>query len=218
MNLLTLKRVGRWHYEGVPIYREDDSSNFLPLDDYFAKDDRVAYYRGIPIYRGEDPSDSASFEVLNTWYAKDKFRVYYCDTYRDSKEYWSIKRIRIQVVKDADPASFRLLSDGYAARDKLHLFDDGKIVPVRDIDSYELLEDGFAKDSKRGYYNRAEIEGSNGESFKVLDAHYAKDKAKIYFVEGFYIGGDLKHVVLESFKVLGMGMPRMGQALTIEAP
>jgi hypothetical protein len=166
------------HYEGSPINRETEPVNFQPLGKYFARDDQVGYYRGIPVYDGDKPSDGPSFEALNTFYAKDKGMVYYCDTERDSKEYWTIKRSKITKVRDADPASFRLLADGYTARDKLHLFRQDKVVPVRDIDSYELLEHSFARDKVSGYYRWTEIPGSDGPSFEALDGRYARDKSK----------------------------------------
>ena len=199
------KKGGQWHYDGVPINREAEPVRFEPIDDYFAKDERVGYYRGTPIYDGDRPSDAASFQVVSKYYAKDRAMVYYCDTERDSREFWTIRRNVIRKLRQADPATFRLLSDGYTARDKLHLFSDDRIVPVRDLESFELLADGFSRDKVRGYYRLAEVAGSDGASFAVLDSHYARDKARIYFVEGFRIGGSLKGVAPDSFKVLDAG-------------
>ena len=199
------KKAGKWHYDGAPVDSVDEPVNLKVIDKYFAKDDKSGFYRGSRIYHDNDASDAATFEALNTWYAKDKFRVYYCDTARDSKEYWSIKRNVILTITEADAATFRLFSDGYTARDKKHLFQENKIVPVRDLESYEILEHAFTKDKLRAYYRTTEIPGSDGLSFAVLDAHYAKDKSKIYFVSGFYIGGSIKGVRYESFKALGDG-------------
>jgi hypothetical protein len=199
------KKGGKWHYEGTPINREAEPVNFQPLGNYFAKDDQVGYYRGAPIHDGEKPSDGPSFEALNRFYAKDRGMVYYCDTERDSKEYWTIKRSKVRMIRNAEPASFRLLGDGYTARDRLHLFREDQVVPVRDIDSYELLEHGFARDKVIGYYLWAEVAGSDGASFVSLDSHYAGDKARIYYVSGFKIGGAIKGVRHESFKALEGG-------------
>jgi hypothetical protein len=41
----------------------------------------------------------------------------------------------------------------------------------------------FAKDSRVAYYRGSAIEGSDGVSFRVLDAHYARDKAHAYFCD-----------------------------------
>lgn len=199
------KKGGKWHYDRLPINREAEPVNFQPLGDYFARDERAGYYRGMPIYDGDKPSDGPSFEALNRFYARDKGMVYYCDTERDSKEYWTIKRSKIRMIRNADPASFRLLGDGYTARDRLHLFREDQVVPVRDIDSYELLEHGFARDKVSGYYLWAEVADSDGASFVPLDSHYARDKSRIYYASGFKIGGAIKGVRHESFKVLDDG-------------
>ncbi|MFZ6766358.1 DKNYY domain-containing protein [Undibacterium sp. Di26W] len=82
---------------------------------------------------------------IRPWY-------FFCDTERDSKKYWSIKRTVIKKIKEADPASFRMMSDAYLARDKTHLFRQYKIVPVQDIDSFVLLGHAFSRDKLRGYF------------------------------------------------------------------
>ena len=199
------KKNGQWHYDGVPVDRVNEPVNFKVIDDYYAKDDKTGFYRGTPVYGGKDASDGPTFTALNTWYSKDKFRVYYCDTERDSKEYWSIRRNVIKTIADADPATFRMLSDGYTARDKKHLFQEDKIVQVQDLESYELLEHAFARDKVRGYYRKKEVAGSDGGSFAALDAHYAKDKTRIYYVDGFYIGGAIQGARHDAFKTLGDG-------------
>ncbi|MFZ6659004.1 DKNYY domain-containing protein [Undibacterium sp. TJN19] len=204
------KKNGKWHYDGVAMGHQADIVQLTPIDDYFAKDAGIAYYRGTPIYDGDRASDSASFEALSKYYAKDKASVFFCDTARDSKEYWSIKRIVIRTIKEADPASFRMMSDGYLARDKSHLFRQDKIVAVQDIDSFILLDNFFARDKLRGYYRETEIAGSDGPSFTVLDAHYAKDQSHIYYVDGFRIGGTLKGVKYEAFKVMEEGYANDG--------
>nr|WP_295771540.1 DKNYY domain-containing protein [Rhodoferax sp.] len=199
------KKGGKWHYDGVPVDSVNEPVNFVVIDRYFAKDDQNGFYQGRRIYTGSEPSDGTSFEVLNSWYAKDKHRVYYCDTERDAKEYWSIKRIVIKIVNMADPASFRMMSDGYTPRDNFHLFDGVKTVPIRDINTYGLLVHSFSKDKASAYYKSIEIAGSDSSTFVVLDAHYAKDKFKVYFVDGFFLGGFIKNVHIESFKALDDG-------------
>jgi hypothetical protein len=98
-----------------------------------------------------------------------------------------------------------MMSDGYLARDKAHLFRQDKIVPVQDIDSFTLLDNFFARDKLRGYYRETEIAGSDGPSFSVLDAYYAKDKSHIYYVDGLSIGGPVKDAKYDTFKVMEEG-------------
>jgi hypothetical protein len=205
------KKSGKWHYDGIPVDRVNEPVNFKVIDRYFAKDEQTGFYQGSRIYGDDQASDGPTFEVVNTWYAKDKFRVYYCDTERDSKEYWSIKRTVVTVVVGADPATFRMMSDGYTPRDKAHVFNRVNIVPIRDIDSFKLLEHWFAKDKISAYYREKEIVGSDAASFTPIDQDYAKDKSKIYFVDGFYIGGTIKGVLIASFTALGDGYASDGK-------
>jgi hypothetical protein len=199
------KKSGRWFYDGVPLNREADPAGLQVLGDFFARDSRIGYYRGSEIEVAGQASDGPSFEAMGRFYAKDRFRVYYCDTERDSKEYWSIRRNRIRVLTGADPASFRLLDDGYTARDRQQLFHNGVVRAVKDLDSYRLLEHSFAADRLSAYYRWTAIAGSDGASFEVLDSYYARDKARIYYVSGFDIGGSIKGAQRENFKMLEDG-------------
>lgn len=94
-----------------------------------------------------------------------------------AKEYWSVKRTAIQVLAEADPATFRMLADGYTPRDKEHVFYRADVVAIRDVESYELLENEFSKDKLSAYYRGIEMVGSDAATFTVLDMHYAKDFA-----------------------------------------
>ncbi len=202
------KKSGKWQYQGETINPAREPVNFQPIDDYFAKDDKVAYYRGTPIADEVRSSDAATFQVLNKYYAKDKATVYFCDTERDSKEYWSVRRNVIKNIRDADPATFRLLGQTGLARDKRYLFRANKAIQVRDLDSFTVLDGGFAKDKVRGYYLDTEIKDSDGASFTALGANYAKDKQAVYYVDGIVIGGTIKDVDLASFTPLDNGYAR----------
>ena len=125
-------------------------------------------------------SDGASFEALDEHYARDKVRVFHCDTYRKGQEYYSVKYNRVDVLKAADAASFRIIKDGYA-RDAGHLYYIGTRVAVRDLESFVVLEHDYAKDRLIGYYQRAPVLGSDGASFTVLNSSYAKDKSFVYY-------------------------------------
>ena len=175
------QKNGQWHYHGVPVDAGPGPVNFKPLDGYFARDDHRGYYRGAQVLVNGRSSDGPSFEALSQHYARDRSAVYFCDTARDAREYWTVKRIRIRAVADADPASFRLLGDGATARDRTHVFHQDRIVPVRDVETYRPLDYGFASDKLRAYYGLAEIAGSDGASFQVLDGGYARDRARAYY-------------------------------------
>jgi hypothetical protein len=142
----------------------------------FAKVDGAWTYRGVPIAG----ADTATFAVLSDHYAKDRAHVWYADTYRDGREYWSIAHPRVFAIDDADAASFRYLARDIA-QDASAVYDEGRRHSVRDIASFALQDDGFARDRVAGYCHLTEIPGSDGGTFARLDAYYAKDRWRAYF-------------------------------------
>ena len=142
----------------------------------FQKKNGVWYYRDEVI----PGSDERSFEALTEHYAKDKNHVYYCDTYRSGQDYFTTKRNRINIIEQAEPATFKSLKNDYA-RDKKNMFFEGIFFPVKDINSFQILDYSFARDHISGYYMRVEIAGSDGSTFTALDNHYSKDKSNVYY-------------------------------------
>lgn len=169
------KKDGTWQYDGHRI-QVTQANAFKPLKGPFAKSPEGGYFRGSLI----DDSDGASFEALDDHYARDKVRVYHCDTYRKGQDYYTVKYDRIDVLKAADAASFRIIKDGYA-RDAAHLYFIGTRVAVRDLESFVVLEHDYAKDKLVGYYQRTPVPGSDGASFTILNSSYAKDKSFVYY-------------------------------------
>lgn len=168
------RKGGRWYFEDKPL--ADVQGTLTPLNGSFATAGENAYYRDARIPDG----DGSSFEALSDHYAKDVKRVYYCDTYRDSKDYFTTKRIRIRQVSDADPSSFRYMDRGYA-RDSTHLFFEGTQHPVNDLGTFALLEYSFARDRSTGYYMQEPIPGSAGATFVGVDDHYSKDSVSVFY-------------------------------------
>jgi hypothetical protein len=133
-------------------------------------------------FRGSviEGADAATFTPLSDHYAKDRRRVYYADTYRDGKEYFSVAHVRIKVIEGADAASFRYIDRGYA-RDATHVYDEGERRAVGHAASFALLDYAFARDKVAAYCHVTPIAGSDAASFVVLDSHYAKDRARVYW-------------------------------------
>ena len=144
----------------------------------FHKVDGAWHYRSAPIAE----ADSASFAILSARYAKDARRVYYGDSYRDGREYFTVRHDRVRVVPGADAATFRALASGYA-KDADSAYFEGRRIAVRDAASFEPLDYGFARDRVRGYAHQTEIPGSDGGSFVAIDTHYAKDLARVFHVD-----------------------------------
>ena len=133
----------------------------------FAKVDGEWRYRGSAI----PDADAASFVVLSDHYAKDRAHVWYADTYRDGREYYTVAHPRVVTIRDADPATFRYLARDIA-KDGAAVYDEGKRMRVRDAASWELMDYGFARDRHAGYCYVTEIKGSDGASF-VGECRYA---------------------------------------------
>lgn len=128
------------------------------------------------------PADPASFEPLGLYFGRDARQgyyrgsavagsdgraVYYCDTYRKAQEYWAYQYLRIAPIPGADAASYQVLDDGYA-RDRHRAYDQGQPFAVREPASFEPLNKRFARDAQRGYFEHAEIPDSHGASLVLL--------------------------------------------------
>jgi len=175
-----VRKGGTWHY-GDSTVQPEDAATFKPLNDSFARDSKRGYYRDEAIA----DSDGPSFEALGDHEAKDRLAVYYADTYRKGQEYWSIRHLRVELVRDAEPSSYRLLAHGYA-RDRQRVFFVGQAFSVRDVESFTPLNAQFARDQVRGYYQRVEIPGSDGASFALIgehEDHYVRDRKQVYYAE-----------------------------------
>ncbi len=186
------QKDGAWVYDGNPIswaggYDHDAKGevtfkqpvNFQPLNATFAKDDHRGFFRGSEIAG----SDGPSFEALSEHDAKDRRAVYYADQELKLAYFFEFQlNGRVKVVAQADPASYRLFPRApFYARDHKNVFYSGDIFPVKDVETFEVLDSGFSKDKVRAYRDQAEIPDSDGATFTLLFYDYAKDKFRVYF-------------------------------------
>ena len=141
----------------------------------FRKRDGIWHYREAAII----DADVRTFAVLDDHHAKDRQRVFYADTHRDAREYFSIAHPRVRAIEGADAASFAVIGSGYA-KDRANVYYEGSRFAVRDAASFELLSYGFARDRTSGYYHQVEIAGSDGPTLAALDGHHAKDRARVF--------------------------------------
>ncbi|MEO7996464.1 MAG: DKNYY domain-containing protein [Gemmatimonadaceae bacterium] len=170
------QKDGTWYFKKVAMSLEKGES-LTPINKKFAKSNRTAYFESSMI---ASDVDVATFEPLSDHYAKDNKNVWYCDTYRDGKEYFTVKRYRTPRIVGADAPSFRMLNN-YYARDTTWVYSDGVGFKVRDINTYERIGDMHARDKVSGYYLRAEIPGSDGPTFNFITSSYAKDAKHVYW-------------------------------------
>ncbi len=106
-------------------------------------------------------------------YAKDRQRVF----------------LRGQPVKDADPASFEILTDGFS-RDAAHVF-RGDTVICDDPAHFEILSANFVKNSKAVYrlHPTVEVQTTDVANFRSL----VEGGEYSYFVDGshVYVNGNI---------------------------
>ena len=166
--------AGAWTYGGAA-FAPADPATFQPLSPHFGRDARQGYCRGSAV----EGSEGATFEALSEHEARDGRAVYYCSTYRKAQEYWAYQHLRIATIPSADAASYRVLAHRHA-RDRHRAYDRGQPFAVRDAASFEPLSPRFARDAQRGYFEHADIPGSHGASFALMDEDdpgYARDRA-----------------------------------------
>ncbi len=92
------------------------------------------------------------------------------------------------------------------------MYYEGVRFAVKDINSFELLENNFQRDRVTGYFERVPIAGSDGATFSVIDMHYSRDKAGVYYSAEWRDHGDMPQrsmrvagALPESFAAKGAG-------------
>ncbi len=171
-----------FHKKGDSWYWKDESTGvpasvaLRPLNDQFAIAGAAAYFRSSVV----TTTEGGSFQALDHEYAKDAAHVYFCDDYRDGKEYFLIRHHRVTTIHGADATTFRLLGHGYA-RDTNTVYHAGRRFTVSDLASYERIDETFARDTVRGYFGTTAVPNSDGRSFVPVDPHYSKDRAHVFY-------------------------------------
>lgn len=84
--------------------------------------------------------------------------------------------------EDADPNTFQPLENDYA-KDISHVYFGGNIIEGAEAKSFEILPKFYAKDKNHIYHFDMVIEGANPETFQVIDEIYSKDKDNVFMYE-----------------------------------
>ena len=196
-----------WGYDKNHVYQgysrpvEADPSSFTFLSDNFMKDKDFLYslyFSGLKKLK----INTDSLVSLSETYVRDNAQVYFFDL-EDSKDFKSIPfRFADSITILADPfiivdnkvyangqllnegnvdaATFRIL-DGYCSRDTSRIFYSGKASPA-DVNSFELLSEGFAKDKESTFYFGHTLKNVDVSSFKIINSLYFTDKNHVYFI------------------------------------
>ena len=135
----------------------------LKLFSQYSIDNGIIYIYGRPV----TGADINSFEILSDSYAKDKSHVYNAD----------------RIIKDADPASFIILSDSAYTKDKTRVYRLGTAIKEADPDSFELFGNtDFSKDDILKMYEYLSKILNNLDSNHVSLTKYSNEKGKLDYV------------------------------------
>ncbi len=97
-------------------------------------------------------------------WAKDSMNVYY----------------KHHKLSGADPATFKLLSNGYS-KDKNKVYFRENLILNSNIDKFESISHFYAKDNKSIWFCGKPIKGDfETKSFEIFDGYFSKDTKNIY--------------------------------------
>jgi hypothetical protein len=161
-----------------------DAATFLPLErPGFAKDAHHVYQRDVAI-----STDPAHFELLDGELSKDGSAVYWSDgrvLSEDPAHFVIISNVEhylftkdaetVQVngnpIDKADPATFRVLGGAYATDGQRAFYFD-EWVPDVALESFHPMEAPYAGDAERVYWMGTTIDGADPATFRVLNASF----------------------------------------------
>jgi len=184
-----LGRDKKDYYLGTQPLHVRDVASFKVLDaNACGKDDKIWAQSHLDYYvsRVATPiADPDTFQVIQSWYAKDARQVYFGS----------------KVLAGADAASFQGIGGelGEFAKDAKNVYWQGQVVNGCDAATFQLLKYRFAKDSKHAYFCYSggspplTLPNSDAQTFEVIgpsmqDFGYAKDSKQVY-QGGFVIEG-----------------------------
>lgn len=207
-----------------PEIQSIDRESFEIIDMYYSKDKNSVYYkntlvafadhRSFKIIKGNvkdfgvdenyvycdgkklENSDSKTFEVLDSYNAKDKNNVYEsfvfgCSIVNNDASSFTIldrnyqkdsKGIYIfgRKIEHADPASFEFVDD-IIGKDKNYVYYLDHIIVGANPASFQYLNYGYSKDDDQAFYHDKEIKGADAKTFRVIRDVYAEDDFSTYY-------------------------------------
>jgi len=149
------KRVSEIH-----ILEGEKPSQFVIIDEYFAKGNLHAYFNYTTLMNSHGPS----FVSLGKGYGKDRESVYH-----NFNIMW------------AHAPTFHLLESSYAA-DKDRAYYDGYALSGSDISTFEILFYNISKDKDSVYLEYKIVNGIDAKTYSFFpESNYAKDKNHVYW-------------------------------------
>ena len=173
----------------------------LGMAEYIKKDNAV-YYKD-EIWQADEKkvnnADFKTFVELNKIYGKDNKNVFYGDEKLENADFKTFQAVGENIGRDKDnfywynqkvkinPKDFKL----YKNKDKIRYFrNNGKIYDlegldelngIKDVDTFEVLDDEYSKDKHNIYYGEVTLSGVDKDTFQIImPNYYAKDKNSVY--------------------------------------
>lgn len=181
-----------------------DRGSLTVLNHHFIKDNISAYNDRKEI-KG---SHGATFELINSYYAKDSLRYYFlnpeggefsvtsipCDhsTFTPLEYPYSKDKSHVfyrnEIIQDASPQHFIIIGHPYSSDSESVYYRDKKI-PGADPATFTLFKENestlgemvYAKDKNGIYCNEHHFHGIDISSFRILNEKYTIDKKGVYY-------------------------------------
>jgi hypothetical protein len=160
----------------ISVISDADPLTFSYLESNYAKDRRKVFYEGktFPV------RDAESFKLLEYGFAKDKDKGYYLRTEIAESDGRTFVNLDNEYSRDAQNVYFSWVQMNDVA-DPLPVT---KLVTSADTASFNVLEQGYARDSRSVFYKGNRIAGANPATFRMLVTDVenadAKDHAAFY--------------------------------------
>jgi hypothetical protein len=183
--------------EGFHNHLDADPDSFEYLGKSFARDREKLFFFGTEA-AGCDPG---SFEDLGLGYFRDAQKVFLAG----------------YEIRGADPDSFVIDYRGWS-RDSTRVFFETEDVPELSPQGFEVLGNHFVKDHRSVFSYDArlpylhQLEGADAETFAIIDAHYSRDRDRVYFISDPIPGADPA-----TFEPIGAGYARDAESFYYQA-
>jgi hypothetical protein len=194
---------GNFLNQGSHPIKGADKDSFVVQAYQYAKDKNQAYFQDRPI----DNADVQSFKVypglevlgnkyLSCLYARDKAYAYYLNKVIANANPNSFKPLWGEYSRDENTLFYRgqklletsavaekVANDAeheYLRLDNLIFYKDQAIEDV-DMESFIIMGNGFAKDSRSIYFFSQRIEGVDAPNFKRVNQNHSRDNEHVYY-------------------------------------
>ena len=176
------------YLKGEKIRGQVDLKSFKPLSENYSKDKNNVWH-SLHEIKGADPK---TFKVLNYIFSQDKNYIYH----------FSVK------LDDSDYSTFQVLDNGLNnmsinwkstvgyAKDKNSVFaissSTGNASIIKNADPLTFISfgNGYGRDSKSVFYERAKIVGADPLTWRQLSSTYSCDKKSVYYEKKRIKGSD----------------------------